>query len=174
METTAPELQIYVPRNGNRRNVRPVEYKICDRRGKHKSGENDGTYDQGQNRPFEIMEQRSLLGLLMDIFESRRKKACHLDSRCPSSSSRNHSGADDDHMPNPKRWSLGQRLTLKYKAICLHPIDSPEVASSLPLSSHLLLASPNSSYSSTLLQGCRNVLSDVPGLPFHFFGGQLF
>jgi len=62
-------------------------------------------------------------------------------------------------MPNPQRWSLGQRLTLKYKAICLHPIATAEVT--LPLSCHLLLAAPQSLYSSTTSARLRKMSSQT-------------
>lgn len=70
------------------------------------------------------MEQRKLLGLLLDIFESRRKKACHPE------------GVASLSIPGPMTIICqippvvagATSRSLKYKAICLHPIDTLDSA----------------------------------------------
>jgi len=94
------------------------------------------------------VEQRKLLGLLLDIFESRRKKACHPEG--VASLSKYH------------QWLLGQRLALSNIRRFVYIRSTPWI----PLSCHLLLASPNCPYSSTLPQDCRKCPLRRPRPPF--------
>jgi len=72
-----PELQMNISSNGNGGYIRPIEDEVCNCRREQQSRQYHGPDDQGENRPFGMVQDMRLLSLVSQRLIRRQNKARH-------------------------------------------------------------------------------------------------